>query len=149
MFGGMHYLVFALILIIATYIITNFFSNTANYCELPFRSLIATGVDNLMAVGRCCSAEYHALGSIRVIAPSFSMGQAAAYGASLYIDKKLNAIRDLDGKEVRQMMIDNGVALDELPDGYWKKVREFEGEVVVSAGDMCEIRNAKGETPGR
>jgi len=124
-------------------------TNPRNYCEVPFRSLIATGVDNLMAVGRCCSAEYHALGAIRVIAPSFSMGEAAAYGAKLYIDQKLGAIREVDGKQVRQMMIDNGTNLNELPGGYWKKIREFEGDVVVSAGDMCEIRNAKGETPGR
>ena len=47
------------------------------------------------------------------------------------------------------MMIDNGINLNEAPGGYWKKVREFEGEVVVSAADMCEVRNAKGETPGR
>lgn len=124
-------------------------TNPRNWCEIPFRSLIAVGVNNLMAVGRCMAAEYHALGSVRVIAPSMGMGQAAAYGASLYIDRGLEAIRELDGADVRSMMIKNGVKLDEAPGGYWKKVREFEGEVVVSAGDMCEIRNEKGETPGR
>ncbi|MBR5731237.1 MAG: FAD-dependent oxidoreductase [Firmicutes bacterium] len=119
------------------------------YGEIPFRSLIAKGVDNLMATGRCMSAEYHAIGSIRVIGPSMGMGQAAGYGASLFIDQKLDAIRDLDGRLVRQMMIDNGVDLNNPPGGYWKVIREFEGEVVVSAADMCEIRNSKGQTPPR
>jgi hypothetical protein len=99
----------------------------------------------LMAVGRCCSAEYHALGSVRVIGPSMGMGQAAGLGASLVIDQKLDAIRELDGKLVRQAMIDNGVALDKLPGGYWKLQRKSEGDLVVSAADMIEIRNQKGE----
>jgi hypothetical protein len=115
-------------------------TNPREYCEIPFRSLIACGVDNLMAVGRCCSAEYHALGSIRVIAPSMGMGQAAALGATLYIDQKLNALRELDGKLVRQAMISNGVALDKLPGGYWEQQRTMKGELAVSAADMIEIR---------
>jgi hypothetical protein len=119
-------------------------TNPREYCEIPFRSLIACGVDNLMAVGRCCSAEYHALGSVRVIGPSMGMGQAAGLGASLVIDQKLDAIRELDGKLVRQAMIDNGVALDKLPGGYWKLQRKSEGDLVVSAADMIEIRNQKG-----
>ena len=117
-----------------------------NYCEIPFRSLIATGVDNLMAVGRCFSAEYHANGSIRVIGPSMGMGQAAGYGASIFIDQGLEALRDIDGKLVRQMMIDNGVPLDQPPGGHWKEIREFKGEPVVSASDMCVLVDKKGRT---
>jgi hypothetical protein len=118
-------------------------TNPREYCEIPFRSLIACGVDNLMAVGRCCSAEFHALGSIRVIAPAMGMGQAAALGASLAIDQKLDAIRQLDGKMVRQSMINSGVALDKLPGGYWETQRNREGVLAVSASDMIEIREKK------
>jgi hypothetical protein len=119
-------------------------TNPREYCEIPFRSLIACGVDNLLAVGRCCSAEFHALGSIRVIAPSMGMGQAAALGASLAIDQKLDAIRQLDGKLVRQAMINSGVALDKSPGGYWEAQRNREGDLAVSASDMIEIRKRKG-----
>lgn len=122
-------------------------TNPREYCEIPFRSLIATGVDNLMAAGRCFSAEYHANGSARVIGPSMGMGQAAGLAASLYIDQKLNAVRDLDGKQVRQALINEGVKLDELPGGYWKVLREFEGELFVSGTDWVQIRNEKGENP--
>lgn len=120
-------------------------TNPREYCEIPFRSLIAVGVDNLLAAGRCCSAEYHALGSIRVIAPSMGMGQAAGLGAALYLDQGLNALRDLDGRLVRQAMIDHGVNLNEAPGGYWEVQRTFKGNLVVSPSDMIEIRNEKGE----
>jgi hypothetical protein len=71
------------------------------------------------------------------------MGQAAGLGASLVINQKLDAIRELDGKLVRQAMIDNGVALDKLPGGYWEHLRTLEGNLAVSAADMIEIRNEK------
>jgi hypothetical protein len=92
-------------------------------------------------VGRCCSAEYHALGSIRVIAPSMGMGQAAGLGATLAVDQRVSALRELDGKLVRQAMIDNGVALDKLPGGYWEQQRTLKGDFVVSSVDMIEIRS--------
>lgn len=120
-------------------------TNPREYCEIPFRSLIACGVDNLMAVGRCCSAEYHALGSIRVIGPSMGMGQAAGLGASIFIDEKVGALRELDGGLVRKAMIESGVALDNPPGGYWEHQRNFKGNFVVSPSDMIEIRNEKGE----
>ena len=75
------------------------------------------------------------------------MGQAAGTGAALFLDQKLAAVRDLDGKLVREDMIRQGVKLNELPGGYWKKIREFEGEIFINGGDMADIRNAEGKTP--
>jgi hypothetical protein len=75
------------------------------------------------------------------------MGQAAALGAALVIDQKLDAIRELDGKLVRRAMIDNGVALDKLPGGYWEQQRMLKGDFAVSAADMIEIREKKEKTP--
>lgn len=124
-------------------------TNPRQYSEIPFRSLIAVGLDNLMAVGRCCSADYHALGSIRVIAPSMGMGQAAALGGSLFIDQRLGALRELDGGLVRKAMIANGVKLDQPPGGYWETLRNFDGELRVSPGDMIEIYDEAGKTPPR
>ena len=120
-------------------------TNPREYSEVPFRSLIARGVDNLMVAGRCFSADYHANGAVRVIGPSMGMGQATGLAASLFIDQKLNAIRDLDGRQVRQAMIDHGVKLDEAPGGYWKTMREAEGELVVSGADMIQIIRPNGE----
>ena len=122
-------------------------TNPREYCEIPFRSLIAKGVDNLLVAGRCFSADYHANGCIRIIAACMGMGQAAGTGAALFLDQKLAAVRDLDGKLVREDMIRQGVKLNELPGGYWKNIREFEGEIFINGGDMADIRNAEGKTP--
>jgi len=120
-------------------------TNPREYCEIPFRSLIARSVDNLLVPGRCCSAEYHAIGSIRVIGPSMGMGQAAGLGAAMFVDSDLSAVRELDGRLVRAAMITNGVALDAFPGGYWEHQRTFKGTLVVSPSDMIEIRNEEGE----
>ena len=122
-------------------------TNPREYCEIPFRSLVVKGVDNLMVAGRCFSSTYHANGSFRVIAPSMGMGQAAGIGASMVIDKNLDAVRELDGKLVRERMIELGVKLNELPGGYWKTIREFEGKFVVAGTDWIQIINDKGENP--
>ena len=45
------------------------------------------------------------------------MGQAAGIGCSMFIDKKLSAIRELDGVLVRNRMIELGVGLDHAPGG--------------------------------
>ncbi len=119
-------------------------TNPREWCEVPFRSLIARGADNLLVAGRCFSADYHANGSVRVIAPSMSMGQAAGIGASLFIASKLGALRELDGRLVRGRMIELGVKLDEAPGGYWKQMREAEGEIVVSGNDVAMIAKKTG-----
>lgn len=121
-------------------------TNPREYCEIPFRSLIAKGVDNMLTAGRCFSADFHANGSVRVIGPSMGMGQAAGLGASLFVDQNLNAARDIDGKLVRQAMIESGVALDKAPSGYWEHQRTFKGSLVVSPADMIEIRADDGKT---
>ena len=113
-------------------------TNPREYCEIPYRSLIATGVDNLLVAGRCMSADYHAIGSIRVIAPSMGMGMAAGIGACFTIDRGIKC-RELDGALVREEMIRRGVKLDEAPGGYWKTMRETKGEIQVSRGDMAVI----------
>ena len=120
-------------------------TNPREYSELPYRCLIAKGVDNLLVAGRCVSADYHALGSIRIIAPSMSMGQAAGIGACMTIDKGLAACRELDGKLVRERMIELGVKLNELPGGLWAEHRNMPGRIVVNQNDACTIVNDEGD----
>ncbi len=67
--------------------------------QVPYRSLRPHGVSNLLAAGRCLSADHDALASIRVMGPSLALGQAAGAAAAL-------AARD--GIPVA------GVAIDEL-----------------------------------
>jgi hypothetical protein len=114
-----------------------------DYCEIPYRSLVPLGIDNLLVAGRCVSAEFNAVAAVRVIAPSMSTGQAAAIAAALCL--KDNVLpRRLDGKLVRKRMIEEGVPLDKEPEGHWAEVRKLKGEFVVAPGDMAGILTPDG-----
>ena len=55
----------------------------ANVYQIPYRCLVPVEVDQLLVAGRCVSASHEALGAIRVMPPSFAMGQAAGTAAAL------------------------------------------------------------------
>ena len=109
-----------------------------DYCEIPYRSLLPRGVDNLLAVGRCCSAEFHACGAMRIIGPAMGTGHAAGIAAYLALRDNKRP-RDVDGKEVRKVMIAEGVKLDQPCDGYWAEQRELKGEIALTRGDFAAI----------
>jgi hypothetical protein len=51
--------------------------------QVPLRSLRPRGLANVWAAGRCVSADHDALASLRVMAPSLVLGQAAGTAAAL------------------------------------------------------------------
>lgn len=116
--------------------------NPRCFCEIPLRSLIARDIDNLFAAGRCLSADWHAVGAVRVIATSMTMGQAAGNAASWAVSHQC-AARDVDGRAIREIQKEQGVPLDRPLEGYWAKVRDMEGETIV-AGDMAMILGKDG-----
>jgi hypothetical protein len=115
-------------------------TNPRDYCEIPYRSLVAVGVDNLLVAGRCYSAEFHALGATRIIATSMSMGQAAGHAAATCVQKQILP-REVDGKELRAQLVAEGAHLNEPPMGYWEAQRNTEGELFVNSADTISIRN--------
>ena len=114
-------------------------SNPRDYCEIPYRSLLPKGIDNLLVVGRCCSAEFHANGAMRIIGPAMGTGQAAAVAVDMA--RKAGVLpRELDGRDVRKALIEEEhVELDHFPGGWWTKLRDKEGELVVNDGDAISI----------
>jgi hypothetical protein len=56
---------------------------TANSYQIPYRCLVPKDVEQLLVAGRCVSATHEALGAIRVMPPSFAMGEAAGTAAAL------------------------------------------------------------------
>ena len=116
-----------------------------DWAEIPYRSLVATKVGNLLAAGRNVSAEFHALGTIRVIACAMVMGQAAGTAAAMCAKEGV-APRDLDGVRVRQAMIEQGVPLDKAPGGNWEKLREMPGTIEVASADFAVIVNESGQS---
>ncbi len=80
------------------------------YYQVPYRSLVASEVDNLLIAGRCISATHEALASTRVIAPSMAQGEAAGVAAALAAQKGL-AARAVDVAEVRRILLERGAFL--------------------------------------
>jgi hypothetical protein len=52
------------------------------YHQVPYRCLVAQGVDNLLVAGRCASLTSEGQSSVRVSGPCFVMGQAAGTAAA-------------------------------------------------------------------
>ncbi len=73
------------------------------YYEIPYRSLVVKGIDNLFVTGRCLGAEFLAQSAIRVQHSMRSVGEAAGIAAAFVLDKDILP-RELDGKEVRAEM---------------------------------------------
>jgi FAD-dependent oxidoreductase family protein len=80
------------------------------YYQIPFRSLVAAEVDNLLLAGRCISATHEALASTRVIAPSMAQGEAAGIAAAIAAQKGLG-LRGVDVAEVRRILGERGAFL--------------------------------------
>ena len=67
-----------------------------------------------------------------------STGQAAGVAADIAVREGVRP-RDIDGRRVRALLIEEGVELDQPCDGYWKEQREKEGKPVVGFGDIVWI----------
>ena len=59
---------------------------TANTYEVPYRVLVPRDLDDLLVAGRAVPATHEALGAIRVMPPSFAMGEAAGTAAALSLE---------------------------------------------------------------
>ncbi len=75
--------------------------------EIPYRSLVVKGFDNLYITGRCLGAEFLAQSSLRVQQSVRASGEAAGIGAALALDKNVTS-REIDGKDIREIMISKG-----------------------------------------
>jgi len=117
-------------------------ANPRDYCDIPYRSLVPLEIDNLLAVGRCCSAEFHANGAMRIIGPAMGTGHAAGIAAFAAL-RDGKRPRDIDGREIRAMLInEEGVQLDKPCGGWWAEIREMEGEIAITDGDFAGIQGA-------
>ena len=68
--------------------------------QIPYRSLIVKGVDNLLVVGRCFSADRLALSSARVMPTGCLMGQAAGIACAISL-REGETIRGIDPAQIR------------------------------------------------
>jgi len=75
--------------------------------EIPYRSLLPQGMDNVLVAGRCISASHAAFGSARVMATAMGIGQGAGTAAALAL-KKGWTTREVDTKALRRLLIEQG-----------------------------------------
>lgn len=73
------------------------------YEEISYRSILVKGLDNVMVIGRCFSADQLALSCNRSIGFCFSMGQAAGTAAAMAVDKGID-IRRVPVKELQKIV---------------------------------------------
>ena len=59
------------------------FQKPGDWYSIPYRCLVASGLDNLLMAGRCISVTHEALGSTRVSPVSTALGHAAGVAAAM------------------------------------------------------------------
>lgn len=79
--------------------------------SLPYRMLVPSGADNLLAAGRCVSCDREVLAAIRVMPPCFGMGQAAGNAAVLALETGADPAK-INTEELRRRLRSEDVVLD-------------------------------------
>ncbi len=77
------------------------------FFEIPYGTLVAKGVDNLLVAGRCISASFWAQSAIRIQLVCHALGEAAGLAASMALDLSC-AVKSVDGAAVRAEMTARG-----------------------------------------
>jgi FAD dependent oxidoreductase len=78
--------------------------------EIPLRSIIPLGLENVLVPGRCASATFEAQSAIRVQQNCHSMGEAAGLAAAWMASRDLGS-RGIDGLELRAALKAQGANL--------------------------------------
>ncbi len=78
--------------------------------EIPYGCIVPLGVDNLLVGGRPISVDHAVHASMRVMPPACTVGQAAGVAAAMACARGVKP-RDLDGVEVKQALVEQGVWL--------------------------------------
>ncbi len=79
--------------------------------QIPYRMLLARGVDNLLLAGRCASATHQGMAALRIQTHCHLMGQAAGYAAAMSLAQNAS-VAEVDVGRLQRRLIDGGVHLD-------------------------------------
>jgi FAD dependent oxidoreductase len=79
--------------------------------DVPYRTLVPKGRDELWVAGRCFSATHDAHASCRSMAQTMSMGAAAGFAAAISLERNCGA-RDLPISTLRERLRNSGAVLE-------------------------------------
>ena len=82
--------------------------------DIPYGALVSAEVPNLLAAGRCVSADHQAMSALRVMGPCMAMGQAAGEAAAMAADADGNA-QNVDVADLQRRLRANGTAVPPGP----------------------------------
>ena len=71
--------------------------------HLPYGAMLPRGLENLLVAGRCIGGEHESLGSYRIAADCFAMGEAAGIAASLALERSCT-VREIPGEDMASEM---------------------------------------------
>lgn len=86
------------------------FDNRDILYEVPYRTLVRRGFDNLITAGRSAAAEGYAWDVLRVIPPAIITGQAAGDAAGISIDSGVS-IAEINVSELQKMLEEEKVII--------------------------------------
>lgn len=81
------------------------------YYEIPYRSLCAQGVENLLVASRCIDCSHEAHAAIRITPQVTAIGQAAGTAAALSVKNGLQSIRKVDAGLLRETLRSQNVCI--------------------------------------
>ncbi len=81
------------------------------WCDVPYRSLTVKGASNVLAAGRCISADHHAMGAVRVMAICMAIGEAAGTAAARAADLHGGDVRAVDVAGLRARLTGQGALI--------------------------------------
>ncbi|HHV63004.1 MAG TPA: FAD-dependent oxidoreductase [Firmicutes bacterium] len=82
-----------------------------DWYEIPYKSLVVKGLDNLLVAGRCISATSVAQSALRLYLNVFVSGQGAGTAAALLCQRERIKARELDIRLLQRTLVSQGVKL--------------------------------------
>ena len=80
------------------------------FYQIPYRSLVPRGSQNVLVAGRCMDADRGAFGAVRVMVNTNQTGEAAGTAAWLALDSE-KPVAEIDAAKLRETLKANGAAI--------------------------------------
>jgi hypothetical protein len=79
--------------------------------NIPYRSLLPRGIDNLLVTGRCISVDHRVHHATKEIPPCMATGEAAGTAAAIVVQSGVD-VKELDVTELQKRLRDQGAILN-------------------------------------